>query len=152
MCFIIIFKERRGIFAFVCNAKSFIIACVVVFFPSPSRRCFSNGLAKVFLQMFHHSLHRKRVTRIGIFSMDTLGNVFVRVLFIFKIFVCVLKRGHVESCPSTTKNISSLPQCQWPPNVAGWWLAMRGPPPSPHRTIWPFDHVVMRDHVTNYGH
>ena len=31
------------------------------------------------------------------------------------------KRGHVESCPSTTTNIiSPLPQCLWPPNLAGW--------------------------------
>ena len=38
-----------------------------------------------------------------------------------------LKRGHVESCSSTTKNIKSpLPQCLWPSNLAGWWLTMRG--------------------------
>ena len=36
----------------------------------------------------------------------------------------------MESCPSTTINIISLlPQCLWPPNLAGWWLTMRG---SPH--------------------
>ena len=31
------------------------------------------------------------------------------------------KRGYVESYPSTTTNtISLLPQCLWPPNLAGW--------------------------------
>ena len=41
-----------------------------------------------------------------------------------------LRRGHVESWPSTTKNIvSPLPQCLWPPNLAGWWLTMRGSHP-----------------------
>ena len=33
------------------------------------------------------------------------------------------KREHVESCFWTTENIKSLlPQCQWTPNWAGWWL------------------------------
>ena len=37
------------------------------------------------------------------------------------------KREHVESCFWTTENIKSLlPQCQWTPNWAGWWLTMRG--------------------------
>ena len=31
-----------------------------------------------------------------------------------------LKLGQVESCLSTTKNISPLPQYLWPPNMAGW--------------------------------
>ena len=38
-----------------------------------------------------------------------------------------LKREHLESSSSTTKNIiSSLPQCAWLPDLAGLWLTMRG--------------------------
>ena len=29
---------------------------------------------------------------------------------------------HAQSCSSATKNISPLPQCQWPPNLAWWGL------------------------------
>ena len=39
--------KNNVITAFARNAKSFAIACVVVAFFSPSRQCFSNGLAKV---------------------------------------------------------------------------------------------------------
>ena len=31
-----------------------------------------------------------------------------------------LKRKQVESCPPATKNISSLPECLWPPDLVGW--------------------------------
>ena len=31
-----------------------------------------------------------------------------------------IKGGYVESCPSTTKNISPVLQCLWSPNVAVW--------------------------------
>ena len=30
------------------------------------------------------------------------------------------KQGHVESCSATTKTVSSIPQCLWPPNLIGW--------------------------------
>ena len=43
-----------------------------------------------------------------------------------EIMSCALGWWHVESRPSTTTNIISLlPQCLWPPNLAGWWLTMR---------------------------
>ena len=45
------------------------------------------------------------------------------------------KRGHVESCPLTTKNISPLPQCLWPPNFASWWLPTRDSHPKKHDTL-----------------
>ena len=45
------------------------------------------------------------------------------------------KRGHVESCPLTTKNISPLPQCLWPPNFASWWLPTRDSHPKKHNTL-----------------
>ena len=38
------------------------------------------------------------------------------------------KREHLESCPSTTKNIvSPLQQYIWPPDLGGWLLTMRAP-------------------------
>ena len=102
-----------------------------------------------------------------------------------------IKGGYVESCPSTTKNISTttmpmvtkrgsvvtyhewflpsqphdplitwsceitwqtkfitpLPEWRQPSNLAGWfnlpWWA------STQRVIWPFQHVVVIDHVEN---
>ena len=35
------------------------------------------------------------------------------------------KRDHMESCSSTTKNISPLAQCLWPSNLARCWLIIR---------------------------
>ena len=51
-------------------------------------------------------------------------------------------REHVESCSSTTINIiSAPPQCLCPPK----WT-------HTHKVAWPFDNVVLRDHVTNLKH
>ena len=74
---------------------------------------------KFFLPTFHHSFPRKRMTRIGLFSLDNLINIFVSVLFIVKLCACghntpsALEKNtiegrsweHVESCSSTTKII-----------------------------------------------
>ena len=35
---------------------------------------------KVFLEMFHHSLPRKRVTKIGLISLDTLKKVCTEIV------------------------------------------------------------------------
>ena len=43
-----------------------------------------------------------------------------------------LKREHLESSSSATKNISPLPQCLWPPNLAGFWHTMTGSNPENH--------------------
>ena len=44
-----------------------------------------------------------------------------------------LKREHLEFSSLATKNIISLlTQCLWPPNLAGWWLIMRGSCPYNH--------------------
>ena len=45
--------------------------------------------------------------------------------------------------------IFPLPQCLWPTNLASWWLVMRG---SIQNVTPTFDHVVLRDHVTNWNH
>ena len=49
-----------------------------------SRRYFKNGLAKVSLQIFHHSLPKKSMTKIRPISLNTLANVLVSVTFIVK--------------------------------------------------------------------
>ena len=44
-----------------------------------------------------------------------------------------------------TKVLTSPPlQCWWLPNLAGWWAPA-------YKVAWPFDHVVLRDHVTNWN-
>ena len=58
-----------------------------------------------------------------------------------------LKREHLESCFSDTKDISPLSQCLWLPNFLGLWLNMRGY--LSFKVIWHFHHVVLEDHVTN---
>lgn len=65
------------------KARSFATAFLAFFlsllaFP----RCLRNGHAKFFLSMFHHSLRRKSVARIGVISLGIVENVFVRVLFL----------------------------------------------------------------------
>ena len=105
---------RKKLCSYLCNC---------CFFATPSCRCFRDGLTKVFLPMFYHSLPRKHVTRIGLFSLDTLTNVFASVFFIVQFRVCdhnmpcALEincnngpyEGDVKSCPSTTKNMISTP-------------------------------------------
>ena len=71
-----------------------------------------------------------------------------------------LKREHLEFSSSATKNISPLPQSQWPPNLAGWWLTMRGSHPLNHATPWSRGLPKSRDkqkslylyHQSAYGH
>ena len=58
------------------------------------------------------------------------------------------KQEHVESCSSTTKNIvSPLPQCVWPPNLAGWLVIMRGSSPQSHMTLWSRGRAASRDRL-----
>ena len=56
-----------------------------------------------------------------------------------------LKQGHVESCPSTTKTYLQFHNAYghqtWQGGVLPW-----GAPT--HKVTWPFDHVVLRDHLT----
>ena len=66
-------------FFLTCKEKSFAIVFLNFFY-------FSFSL--VFLPTFHHSLPRKRVTRIRLISLDTLANIFLAVLFIVKFRVC----------------------------------------------------------------
>ena len=63
--------NHKDIIAFACNTKSFEIPFVffsLFFLPSMA---FGRAV-KSFLFMFYHSLPRNRVTRIGLFSLDTL--------------------------------------------------------------------------------
>ena len=62
----------------VCNTKSVAITYVFLF---SFLALFWMGWQE-FLFMFHHSLIRKLVARIGFISLDTLVNVFVSVPFI----------------------------------------------------------------------
>lgn len=50
----------------------------------------------------------------------------------------------------TKKIISLPPQYLWSPKVAQWWYAMIRAPT--HKTTWPFNDVVLWDHMTNYNH
>ena len=50
------------------------------------------------------------------------------------------KQGHVESCPSSTKNIvSPQPQCIWPQILAGCWLILRRSKLCSHVMLWSRD-------------
>ena len=42
--------------------------------------------------------------------------------------------------------ISTLSQCLWPLNLAGWWITFMA---IIHKVKWRFDKAVLRDHVTN---
>ena len=59
------------------------------------------------------------------------------------------KWGHEESCPSLTKNRSPLPQFLWLSNLQSGDLPWGIPT---DKTTWPFDYVVLQDHVTNLKH
>ena len=102
--------------------------------------------------MFHNSLSRKRVNRIGLISLDTLITAFFFDFFsIVKFLVCKrnmlcalevnsddgIKQEHIESCPSTTTNfLTSLALVPWSPNKARWWTSVRGWHPKSHITTY----------------
>ena len=72
--------------AFACKAKSFAIACVVVVF------LLLVGVSvmhwqKFFINFLSFAAQKACVTRIRLFSLDTLANVFVSVLFSVKFYV-----------------------------------------------------------------
>ena len=54
----------------------------------------------------------------------------------------------LETCFSTTKNISPMLQCLWPTNLAGWWYTMRWGAPT-HKVTWPFNNKDFGSHVKN---
>ena len=60
--------------AFGCNAKSFVVAWVVVFFSSFSS-VFQKWTGKGFFQIYNYWLPRKLVTKIQLVSMDILANI-----------------------------------------------------------------------------
>ena len=68
-------------FAFVYNAKSFTISILVFFFyfSFSFSSSFLNELPKLFSGTFCHSLLRKCVVKIGLFSLDTL-NLSVKIV------------------------------------------------------------------------
>ena len=87
------------------------------------------------------------VTNIGSPSLHTPANCCVYVLKFCLCEHCILcaleinsndgsKQEHVESCPSTTTNISALAQCLWPPILVGSWFTMRGFHSLNHMTLW----------------
>ena len=118
----------------------------------------SGWRGKMFLYIFRQLWFWTCVTNIGNPSSNTLTNYCVYVLK-FRLFElsmpCALKMNHngqfkVEFCPSTTKNIiSSLPQCLWQTTWQGGDLPL-GPPIRD--IVWLFDHIVLRDHLTNWNY
>ena len=89
-----------------------------LFFP-PSRWCFRNGLTKSFFANVSSFVTQE--------ARDQDWTCQCEMSRAFKPFLLKInsnsgfKREHVESCSSTTKNITSrpLPQCLWPANLAG---------------------------------
>ena len=79
------------------NANSFAIAILVLFFFFSFPSSFLEGMLKVFLVTFWHSLTRNRVTKIGSISLDksrkvSITNVF-KMLFamrVTRVTPCVL--------------------------------------------------------------
>ena len=65
-------------------------------------------------------------------------------------------RGLARSCDKL--KASPLLQCLWPPNLAGWWLAMRGYHPLSHMIFWSRDLKKSRDklkhlhYYNSFGH
>ena len=68
------------LFAFAGNKKSFAIA-ILFFFLSLLPSAVFARIGKNFLSVFILSLPKTRVTNVGLFSQDTLANVFVLGLF-----------------------------------------------------------------------
>ena len=72
--------ENNKLFIAFLHAKSFATpVLVVVVFSSllTSYWCFTKGMQKALLSIFYHLLHRKRVAKIGLISLDTLKKVSV---------------------------------------------------------------------------
>ena len=108
------------------NALQLLFFFFFSLFPS----AVSGRTDKRFLSTFRQLFSWICATKIGSPSLGTPTNYCVYVLKFCMCehgMPCALeinsnggsKRGHVESCSSTTTNIiSPLPQCLWPPNVA----------------------------------
>ena len=108
-----------------CNAKSSAIA-ILVFFILFFLVAFSGRTGKILLRNFHQLFFRHSWPRSGVLHWTHR----LVIIYVLKFrewehdMPCALeiisngelKRGHVESCPSTTKNIlSTLPQDLSPP-------------------------------------
>ena len=44
------------------------------------------------------------------------------------------------------QSLKTIPQCLLPPELTGLWLVVNGPT---YKITWPFDHMVLQDHVAN---
>ena len=105
--------------AFACNTKRFAI--VFLFFSSLFfSSVLLDGLAKSYFQIFVQLLLWAPATRIG----NDIPRVFNSCLLEIN-SNGGLKREYLEFSFSATKNISPLPQCLWPPNLAVWWLTIQ---------------------------
>ena len=83
------FIVRSTAFCCVYVQRKKLCNCLCSCFFLPSRRCLSNGLAKVIFPMFHHSFPRERVTRIEPFSLDNFLSVFSLLYnFAYVTFTC----------------------------------------------------------------
>ena len=58
--------------------------------------------------------------------------------------------SHVKITWQTKAIIAPLPQCLWPPNLAGWWLTLSDFC-LPNATQ-PFGNMALRGHVKNQNH
>ena len=94
------------VFAFAYNAKRFANAFLFSLAFSPSRQCFWTDWQKLFLNICAIAAMICRVLATHVLlEVNSNGG---------------LKREHLEFSSLATKNISPLPQCLWPPSLAGW--------------------------------
>ena len=104
--------------AFACNAKSFAIAFIFlsyfVFFSFCRPSTAFGRTDKNFLRIFHHSLPRKLVARIGQVSLNTMANILLMICLLLDTRVTVKVARPLEKLVKTGfKWACKCHQCFW---------------------------------------
>ena len=146
--------------SFACNAKSFAIACLVFFFRFVLP-CNAKKLAIAFLVVVFSPFLSWRVLERDwqkffdqcfiicyLESVCPDSDLIVwHAIGFHSMFLADLSESMWNIAPSPTKSIISWQlQCLLSPKLPGRYITTRG---SHHNVTRPFDHVVLRDKVTN---
>ena len=95
----------------------------------------------------YHLINSNHISTTTVSMATKLGRV---VTYLEGLFSIKSYKAFITWPRDKTKSIVSLLTEQlWPPNLAGWLVTLTAPT---HKVTWPFDHVVLQDHMTNWNY
>ena len=127
-------------FAFACNTKSFAIAILDILYFYFSSLFLDRQARVCLISNFRELFQQTCVIKIGSPSLDTSASSCLHpeiscvwtwhvMCFLEITVIAVWSEGMWNLALQPQKNISSLPQCWWSPNLAGCWFSMRSSHP-----------------------